>query len=62
VVRGGVDAANPFRSCCMRLGMESWYFVETKSFIFLMVKGSIELRVVKKRNEGFAGSALLGCC
>jgi hypothetical protein len=46
----------------MRLGMESWYFVETKSFIFLMVKGSIELRVVKKRNEGFAGSALLGCC
>jgi hypothetical protein len=54
-------AANPFEGCPMRLGMESWFFVEVKSFIFSMVKGSVELRVVEKMN-GFSGWVLLGAC
>jgi hypothetical protein len=35
------------------------FFVEAKSFIFSVVKGSVELRVVEKRN-GFSGVVLLG--
>jgi hypothetical protein len=55
----GAAAADPFGGCHVRLGMESWFFVEAKSFIFSVVKGSVELRVVEKRN-GFSGVVLLG--
>jgi hypothetical protein len=54
-----VAAANPFGGCRVQLGMESMFFVEAKSFIFSMVKGTVELRVVEKRN-GFEGWVLLG--
>jgi hypothetical protein len=39
--------------------MESRFFVEAKSFLFSMVNGSNELRVVEKR-KGFFGFVLLG--
>ncbi len=39
--------------------MDSRFFVEAKSFIFLVVKGSVELKVVEKKN-GFSGWVLLG--
>jgi hypothetical protein len=43
----------------VRLGMEVRFFVEAKSFIFSVAKGSIELGVVEKR-KGFSGVVLLG--
>jgi hypothetical protein len=54
-----VAAAIPFGGCLVRLGRKSWFFVEAKSFIFLVVKGFVELRVVEKRT-GFLGWVLLG--
>jgi hypothetical protein len=45
-----VAAANPLGGCPVRLGMENRFFVEEKSFTFFVVKGSVELRVVEKRN------------
>jgi hypothetical protein len=39
--------------------MESRFFVEAKSFIFVVVKGSVELRVAEKR-KGFSRWVLLG--
>jgi hypothetical protein len=43
----------------VRLGMVSWFFVEAKSFLFSVVKGSVELRVLEKRKRSF-GVVLLG--
>jgi hypothetical protein len=43
----------------VRLGMVSWFFVEAKSFLFSVVKGSVELRVLEKRKGSF-GVVLLG--
>jgi len=39
--------------------MENCFFVEAKSFIFSVVEGSFELRVVEKR-KGFSGWIWLG--
>jgi len=56
-----VAATNPFRGCRVRSGMESQFFVEAKSFIFSVVKGYVDLRVVGKRN-GFSACVMLGVC
>lgn len=54
-----VAAANPFGGYPVGLGMENRFFVEAKSFTFSVVKGSVDLRVLEKRN-GFSGWVLLG--
>jgi hypothetical protein len=62
-----VAVANPFDGCHVQLGMESRFFVEAKSFIFSVVKGSVELRGWKRgmvSQGGFCSRrvVLLGCC
>lgn len=40
-------------------GYENWFYVEAKSFLFLVGHGFAELRVVEKR-KAFVGLVLLG--
>ena len=47
-----------FRGGRMKLGMESHFFVEAKSFVFSMAKGKQEIQLVERR-KGFSGVAFL---
>jgi len=51
--------AFPIRGCRLRLGMESRFSVEARSFCFSVMKGLVELWAEEKR-EGVLGVALLG--
>jgi hypothetical protein len=47
-----------FQGGRMRLGMESHFFVEAKSFVFSVAKGKLELRLAE-RLKGFSRVAFL---
>jgi hypothetical protein len=52
------NCCEPSGGCLISLGMESRFFVEAESFLFLVAYGSDELRMVEKR-KGFFGFVLI---
>jgi hypothetical protein len=56
---GGAAGGRPSGGRSLRLGMESRFFVEAKSFVFSVVEGKSELRV-EERRKGFSGVVCLG--